>query len=52
MDHQTIEDKTVTLRHRDSMEQNRVLIADLHKIIGEEVGLRKLLEEVEREPEC
>ncbi len=52
IDHQTVEDKTVTIRHRDTMEQRRVPLADLHAIIGEEVGMRKLLEIVEREPEC
>jgi hypothetical protein len=34
------------------MEQRRVSLADLHAIIGEEVGMRRLLEIVEREPEC
>ena len=42
VDHQSLEDRTVTLRHRDSMEQERVAIADLPRIIGEEVSLRKL----------
>ena len=42
VDHQTLEDRTVTVRHRDSMEQQRVAIADLPAMIGEEVSLRKL----------
>jgi glycyl-tRNA synthetase len=34
VDHQTIEDQTVTLRHRDSMEQQRVHINELKAMIG------------------
>jgi glycyl-tRNA synthetase len=33
IDHQTLEDNTVTIRERDSMEQERVAIADLSGII-------------------
>src|SRR6056300_345616 len=29
VDHQSLEDRTVTIRHRDSMEQERIAIADL-----------------------
>ena len=43
VDHQTLEDQTVTLRHRDSMLQDRVAIADLKKIIGEEVSMKNWL---------
>ena len=43
VDHQTIEDKTVTLRHRDSMLQDRVAISDLKKIISDEVSMRNWL---------
>ena len=43
IDHQTLEDNTVTIRHRDTMEQERVAIADLDKIIGEKVSMKKLL---------
>ena len=35
VDHQTLEDKTVTLRHRDTMEQERINIADIQKRISE-----------------
>jgi glycyl-tRNA synthetase len=31
VDHQTIEDQTVTIRHRDTMKQDRVAIADLKR---------------------
>lgn len=34
VDHQTLEDKTVTIRMRDSMEQSRVAIAELDSIIS------------------
>jgi len=43
VDHQSLEDNTVTIRHRDSMAQERVAIADLGKIIGEFVSLTNLL---------
>ncbi len=42
VDHQTAEDNTVTIRYRDTMEQERVAIADLGKIIGEQVSYKKL----------
>ena len=34
VDHQTLEDNTVTIRERDTMKQDRVVIADLHGIIA------------------
>ncbi|AEW86661.1 glycine--tRNA ligase [Flavobacterium columnare] len=43
VDHQTLEDKTVTIRHRDSMQQDRVAIADLRAIIHSEVSVRNWL---------
>ena len=43
VDHQTLEDSTVTLRERDSMEQTRVAVADLHKIIHSAVSINSLL---------
>ena len=43
VDHQTLEDNTVTLRHRDSMEQTRVNVADLHRLIHDNVSLNSLL---------
>jgi len=43
VDHQTLEDKTVTIRHRDSMKQDRVAIADLRAIINDEVSIRNWL---------
>ena len=46
VDHQTLEDNTVTLRDRDSMEQTRVAIADLKSLIGEKVSFSKLLQKI------
>ncbi|MCO6174582.1 glycine--tRNA ligase [Flavobacterium sp. NRK F10] len=43
VDHQTLEDKTVTIRHRDSMEQQRVAITELRGLINEEVSMRNWL---------
>lgn len=43
VDHQSLEDNTVTIRDRDTMQQERVAIADLYKIIGDKVNLRNLL---------
>ena len=43
VDHQTVEDKTVTIRHRDTMLQERVAISDLKKIIDKEVSVRNWL---------
>lgn len=43
VDHQTLEDKTVTIRHRDSMEQQRVAISELRTIIANEVSMRNWL---------
>jgi len=39
VDHQTIEDNTVTIRHRDCMRQDRVPISDLKRIIDSEVSM-------------
>ncbi len=43
VDHQTLEDNTVTIRDRDTMLQDRVAITDLHTIISEKTSWRKLL---------
>jgi glycyl-tRNA synthetase len=43
VDHQTLEDNTVTIRDRDTMEQVRVNVADLFSIIDQKVNMRKLL---------
>jgi glycyl-tRNA synthetase len=43
VDHQTIEDQTVTIRHRDTMKQDRVKISDLKVIIENEVSMKNWL---------
>jgi len=46
IDHQTIEDQTVTIRYRDSMEQERVKIPALKEIILEKVNIGTLLKKL------
>lgn len=46
VDHQSAEDGTVTIRHRDSMEQERVKIEELARIVGDAVSLKKLFEKL------
>ena len=43
VDHETLENNTVTIRDRDTMEQVRVNIADLHRLIDEKVNMKTLL---------
>jgi len=47
VDHQTIEDQTVTLRHRDSMQQERIAIAQLGQVLQKEVSLSSWLKKLE-----
>ncbi|WP_320168284.1 glycine--tRNA ligase [Mangrovibacterium marinum] len=42
VDHQTLEDQTVTIRFRDTMEQERVAIAELKNMIADQVSFKKL----------
>jgi glycyl-tRNA synthetase len=46
VDHQTLEDDTVTIRHRDTTEQQRVKIAELPGIVGQAVSHRRVLEQL------
>ena len=46
IDHQTIDDKTVTIRYRDSMEQERVNISAVKEIISEKVSIGTLLKKL------
>lgn len=46
VDHDTLEDNTVTIRHRDSMEQTRVKIEDLSRIIKKEVDIKSWLKKM------
>ena len=43
VDHQTLEDETVTIRHRDTMKQDRVKISELRDIINNEVSVKNWL---------
>jgi glycyl-tRNA synthetase len=43
VDHQSLEDQTVTLRERDSMKQERIPIADLKATIQDQVSIASLL---------
>ena len=43
VDHQSLEDRTVTIRHRDTMQQDRVAVSELRKIIEDEVSMKNWL---------
>lgn len=43
IDHQTLEDNTVTIRYRDTMSQERVNIVDLQNMISAKVSMKNLL---------
>jgi glycyl-tRNA synthetase len=43
VDHETLENNTVTIRHRDTMEQQRVNISELKEIINQEVDAKNWL---------
>jgi glycyl-tRNA synthetase len=43
VDHQSLEDKTVTIRDRDTMKQERVAIDKLHAILTERTSIQGLL---------
>jgi glycyl-tRNA synthetase len=43
VDHQTLEDDTVTIRHRDSMEQQRIEIKELDALIARKTSWKNLL---------
>ena len=43
IDHDTLTDHTVTIRHRDTMEQERVPVSNLRQIIDDKVNFRNLL---------
>ena len=46
VDGQTLEDNTVTVRHRDSREQTRMPISELRAYIGEAVSFRRIFEQL------
>ena len=43
VDHQSIEDKTVTIRDRDTMKQSRIKIDELKSFLDQHVGIQNLL---------
>lgn len=47
VDHDTLNDNCVTLRNRDTMEQERVAIADLNGIIADRVSITSLLKKLQ-----
>jgi glycyl-tRNA synthetase len=46
VDHESLENDTVTIRHRDSMIQERVSIKELHSIIDQQVSMASLLKKL------
>ncbi len=46
VDHQTLEDNTVTLRHRDTMEQTRIAIEEVAAIVEKEVAMKYWLQKI------
>ena len=49
VDHQTLEDNTVTLRDRDTMQQERIAISELHDLIAQRTSINTLLKKIEDE---
>ena len=46
MDHDTLTDNCVTIRHRDTMQQERVSIEALHDLIDQEVNMKNLFKKI------
>ncbi len=46
VDHQTLEDDTVTIRYRDSMEQERIPVNKVGEIMKEKLSMKKLFEKL------
>lgn len=46
IDHQTLEDNTVTVRNRDDMSQERVAISDLYTLIDKQVNMKNLFKKI------
>jgi len=43
VDHQSLEDQTVTIRNRDSMQQERLKISELFSFLNQRVSIKSLL---------
>ena len=46
IDHQTLQDDTVTIRDRDTMKQERVAVSAIKSIIQESISLSALLKKI------
>lgn len=46
VDHQTLQDNTVTIRHRDTMKQDRVSVENIKDMINDSVSLASLLKKI------
>lgn len=47
VDYDTLEDNTVTIRHRDSMEQERIPLDQLESLLAERTSVKSLLKELQ-----
>ena len=48
VDHQTLEDNTVTIRERDTMKQERISVNDVDRIVTEKVDMRTALKNLSK----
>jgi len=46
IDHQTLQDDTVTIRHRDTMKQDRISIAEIKLRLEKECSIKELLRNI------
>lgn len=46
VDHQTLEDNTVTIRHRDTTKQERLPISELHQRLSQACSFRRIFEKL------
>jgi glycyl-tRNA synthetase len=46
VDHDSLNDQTVTIRYRDTMDQKRISLEELHTIIEKEVSMKALLSDL------
>jgi len=46
VDHQTLEDNTVTIRDRDTMKQDRIAIGKIESVLKDKVSFRSVLEKI------
>jgi len=46
VDHQTLQDNTVTIRDRDTMKQDRVAISSVKSVIQDSVSMAELLKKI------